>query len=789
MVFGKISSMDQQDLLDTDTVVGPVSSWRRLAWSLTLVALILVPLIFLPFTPYPVTLTQQTLALILISFAVALAVVGAIAQGGLVLPTVLIRPSLIRLPLWLLLAVCSLAVLISLLLAPARLNAFWGVHGGEPDSFVNLLTVLAMFLLVALLATERGTVQAVVPAVTATITVALLFFLFNNLALAFLSRSLFAFMAVPGFSPLGVLGSLAGFFGLGIVLLLVYGAFHDDTQPRSRGWAVLLILLFLALLVIAHRPTFIALALTLTLALAANLVRQRSMPLARFNLVVFFISVSVIFLAVRLPITGLLNLPVEVSLTHSASAKIITRTLFESPGTFFFGAGPVSFVNQYNQYTPRDINATAFWNFEFRQPTSFWLDALSAFGVIGGLALLLFVLSLVLLGLREGVGGDSISVTSGVPQSLAIGVTYLAILGCFYSFNFVTLLVFAALLGGLVAEIALRHQELTIVPLTRVNAKNVFVSLCLIALLIGSILIGIFATKRYVAYVMFNRVVTAYNVSGNVDEAIPALGRAYALQASPEFAQTLSALWFEKLRRSFSEATAAGSVQTRRPQLQQAAENAIAAMQIAVSLDPHSAQRWNSLGSVYEQILPIARDAHQAATANYQRAHELSPENPSFLLSLARVQLFVADNGLADRTAALQKAEQYLNQALERKPDYDDAYLALAQVYDRSGRTAEAITKISTAIGASPQNVGLRFQLGYLYYQRGDYAGARDALSAAVILAPNQANARYFLGLAYNRLGERDAAIEQFGTLLQLNPNNTDILRILNNLRSGKPAL
>lgn len=776
--------MDEQEIVDAETPIGPVSSWRRFAWSLTLIALVLVPLVFLPLTPYPVTLTQQSLALVLIPLAMIFAVVGAITQGGFIMPAVLARPSLIRLPLWTLLAVCSLAILISLLLAPARLNAFWGVHGGEPDSFVNLLLVLTVFLLVTLLATERGTAESIVPIVTTTIALSLGIFLLNNLVLKLFSRSLFAFMAVPGFSPIGVLGSLAGFFGLGLVFLLVYGAFHDDTQPHSRGWALLLILLFLALVVIAHRPTFIALALTLTLALAANLVRQRSMSLARFNLVVFFISVSVILLVVRLPIAGALNLPVEVSLTHSASAKIILRTLFESPKTFFFGAGPVSFVNQYNQYTPRDINSTAFWNFEFRQPTSFWLDAIGAFGVIGGLALLLFVLSLVLLGLREGIGGEN-----GLPQSLAVGVTYLTILGFFYSFNFVLLLVFAALLGGLVAEIALRRQELMTVPLTRVNAKNVLASLGLIVLLIGSILLGIFSAKRYVSYMMFNRVVAAYNASGNVDEAIPALGRAYTLQASPEFAQTLSALWFEKLRRSFGEATAAGSIQARRPQLQQAAENAIAAMQIAVSLDPRSAQRWSSLGNVYEQILPIAYDAHQAATDNYKRAHQLSPENPSFLLSLARIQLFAADNGLANRTAALRQAEQYLNQAIERKSDYDDAYLALAQVYDRSGRVGEAIARISTAVNASPQNVGLRFQLGYLYYQRGDYTNARDALSAAVAVSPNQANARYFLGLSFDRLGQTSAAIEQFETLLRLNPNNSDILRILNNLRSGRPAL
>jgi tetratricopeptide (TPR) repeat protein len=66
---------------------------------------------------------------------------------------------------------------------------------------------------------------------------------------------------------------------------------------------------------------------------------------------------------------------------------------------------------------------------------------------------------------------------------------------------------------------------------------------------------------------------------------------------------------------------------------------------------------------------------------------------------------------------------------------------------------------------------------------------AKDSLKKATSLNPNYSNGLYSLGLVYDALGQKDKAIEKFEIVNQLNPDNSDILKILSNLKSGKPAL
>ena len=137
----------------------------------------------------------------------------------------------------------------------------------------------------------------------------------------------------------------------------------------------------------------------------------------------------------------------------------------------------------------------------------------------------------------------------------------------------------------------------------------------------------------------------------------------------------------------------------------------------------------------------------------------------------------------------LDKAEVVLGKAVEAKPDYAPALFQQSLVFDRQGKTDEAIAKMVETKNAYPNDVGVAFQLGLLYYKKASWAPAAAEFERAILLDTNYSNARYFLGLVYDRQGDKTKAIDQFQKVLDLNPDNQDLKTIIANLQAGKAAI
>ena len=78
------------------------------------------------------------------------------------------------------------------------------------------------------------------------------------------------------------------------------------------------------------------------------------------------------------------------------------------------------------------------------------------------------------------------------------------------------------------------------------------------------------------------------------------------------------------------------------------------------------------------------------------------------------------------------KAEHYLKEALDLKPDFFIAQLNLGRTYLATGRLHEALSLFEKAAEASPRNPVLLLALGQTYRLLGDYNNARLALKAAI---------------------------------------------------------
>jgi len=184
------------------------------------------------------------------------------------------------------------------------------------------------------------------------------------------------------------------------------------------------------------------------------------------------------------------------------------------------------------------------------------------------------------------------------------------------------------------------------------------------------------------------------------------------------------------------------------------------------------------LSRIYSAIVPLnVQGAYESAKRSLDNAISRNPQSPYLILEKARLE--VANNDTSE-------ARVIVSRALEMKNNYTDASFFLAQLEINEGNVGKAIESLEQTTLISPNDAGLFFRLGLLKYNNKDYNGAISAFGRAITLVPDYANARYFLGLSYYNIGKSESAIEQFVEIEKTNVGNSEVQRILSNLRNNR---
>lgn len=140
----------------------------------------------------------------------------------------------------------------------------------------------------------------------------------------------------------------------------------------------------------------------------------------------------------------------------------------------------------------------------------------------------------------------------------------------------------------------------------------------------------------------------------------------------------------------------------------------------AVRLKPDYSLAKNNLGSAYmvqqkwEKAIPVL----ESVTGDLLYA---TPHYPLTNLGWAYYNI-----------GEYKKAQKYLKQALELKPDFFVAQLNLGRTYLATGRLHRALSLFEEAAKNHPENPDLLFELGKTYRLLGDYNSARMALKGAI---------------------------------------------------------
>jgi Tfp pilus assembly protein PilF len=150
------------------------------------------------------------------------------------------------------------------------------------------------------------------------------------------------------------------------------------------------------------------------------------------------------------------------------------------------------------------------------------------------------------------------------------------------------------------------------------------------------------------------------------------------------------------------------------------------------------------------------------AEAAYKDLLTKAPSIPEIHYNLAFV--YAQKKDWANAEASYQKA-------LELKPDYSDAMLALTRMYQDSGQQQKAVEFMSKAAGSGDGK--MLFNLGIMYLNSGKSEEAIQALQKAETADPTNAEVQYHLGTLFvgqNKIPEAVARLEKY---LSMNPTNT----------------
>jgi len=188
-----------------------------------------------------------------------------------------------------------------------------------------------------------------------------------------------------------------------------------------------------------------------------------------------------------------------------------------------------------------------------------------------------------------------------------------------------------------------------------------------------------------------------------------------------------------------------------------------AALDLAERVDDVQLRAWtlNGLGNVYRDV-----DCYEEAIAAFQQAIELDPEWAYPHNDLGRVY---RDLGRQEEAIAAYQS------AIELDPKWAYPHYNLGNVYAALGRHQEAVAAYHKAleIGVLPDK-GARVynNLGNVYRDLGQREEAIRAFQRAIELDPTHAYPHDNLGDVYRNIGRHEEAIAEYQRGIELNPTN-----------------
>ncbi|MES3005006.1 MAG: tetratricopeptide repeat protein [Patescibacteria group bacterium] len=755
----------------------------RLAFGILLGITFLAPIFFAPVS----FLSTQFATSLLFAFGVILALIvygaSVLSSGNIDLPK----------PARYILGFTSLVPLVYLMAGISngfsRMSFFGYTFDINTVGFM-LLGFIYLFLVSVLFINRKNIFYSYIAVVFSSILLAL--FLLVRLVFGVETLSFGIFNDITS-TPVGSWNNVGIFFGIGLLLsVLTYEMVHVSKIVK---WllvlSTILSLFFLALvgfsfvwwaMAVCSLVFVLYVAFTHSHHELSFFAKLKNAP--KFSAFIFV--VSLVFVIWGSSIAGYLNekfnvVNVDVRPSLSVTMDIAKHTIAEKP---LFGSGPTTFTFQWLTWRPTDIVSTVFWNTDFSSGMGLLPTFAVTTGILGILSWILFLGFYIYLGVKSIFariedGFVKYLLTSSFFVSLYLWImafVYIPSTSVFIMTLFFTGVFFSSVyLSGI---IKIENKVFGDHPKTGFVA-----TLLLVATLLGVVVLGFGVLKNAKSLWYFDKGLQTLNNSTDI-----ALGEEYmnkAIENVPHdiYYRVMSEIGVAKMTNLLNTT----DTNVKPEEIQKQFSDTLSATIIhglsAKNADDKNYLNWIALGKVYESVsLPELKieGAYESAQFAYGEALKRNPTNPGILILFSRLAMVKND---------IAEARRYAEEAIKTKNNYVDAYFLLSQIEVADKNLKRAIESVTAASVIDPTNAGIFFQLGLLKYNDKDFAGAIESLLKAVEISPDYANAKYFLGLSYDEVGETEKALKEFEDIAKTNPDNQDLVKIIENIKSGQKAL
>jgi putative inorganic carbon (HCO3(-)) transporter len=726
----------------------------------------LTPLWFLPITVNAIEFNKQTLMVLLIVITLILWLVKILSQGQ-----VRWKSNILNLFIGAFLVISILSTVFSLRIYGSLVG--WPTH--LSGALINTLSFLALYFLV--INNFKGIKQ----------TFGLLFTFLVSSAVVTVIGLLqiwggfvfpWEFTKLVSFNTIGTVNSF-GIISATLLTLLTALLFVIKKKEIKIFLVILGLLNLLILLSLNFWAIWLVLAVGMAIILIFGLMRLVKLEesIGWIALPMAFLAISLVFILFNPALPVRPEIPTEVGLSHKGGLEVVNKTLRVDP---ILGTGPETFSFNYSKYKPSEINQTMFWNIRFSNPPAEIYSIASDLGILGLISFLAILLLFVIKAVKnivKTIGEEKNVLKQFLEIGLFAGWFGLAVSWFVYPQNFTLMFVFWLLMSLYLAESSVFKSNLyNLKKSPKILLLTSFSFVVIIIVIVGFLYIQ---GTRFVAEAQYKQGLNMVQSQGRFDEGLNTIIKSTIINPYEDRTYNiLSQLFILKMNR---DANLAGLDQQQRLNLMQVdAINAINSAVRATKLSPQDVSNWLTRGQVYRQLIGFINGADEWSEKSFEEAIKLEPLNPFTLTQWGRALI-----AMNEEERALEK----LNQAIEVKPDYADAHFRSAVVFEAQGKLNEAITKLEINRQLLPQDKGIAFQLGVLYYRAERYRQAGAEFVRAVIIDPDYANARYFLGLLYDQAGDKESALDQFERIAKLNPDNEHIKDVIENLKTGRPAL
>jgi len=585
-----------------------------------------------------------------------------------------------------------------------------------------------------------------------------------------------------GFNPVsGSMEGLAVFLAVIIVFLvtrcLIWQIKHSKLSLIIN---YLLLIASLVLLIIidftaAWIVLLVSLALFLAMALWKRMFRERAgrlmFPILLIILAGVFMLIDTAKLTPKespwLPTGQALNLPQERVLSQGESWGIGARAAIGGVKNGFLGTGIGTFFHDFSKYKSLKWNSSELWQMRFDRPGNYISEILGTMGFLGILSYLVLIgmfllISWMLLSLNRR---ETKRETDAKQLPLLMAFVALVVSQFVYYQN--TFLAFAF---WLILAISVVSWEKPISE--KIFSLQKFPEMSLIATAI-LIVFGLGILGTYYFGQQFYRADMIYAKSQKMalgPERTALIEK--AVKMNPNFAQYQAILARAYLDAALTEMRKPTAEQDSLA-LQATVAKAIDSAKAATVRGPGQVATWETLGMIYRDIRLVATGAVEWGIKSFEKAITLEPTNPVLHTELGKL-LSINEP---------EKAKEKFAKAITLKPDYLDAAIQSALIFEREDNLEEAIRKMEDLSLEFPFNTEVLFQLGRLYFNANRIDEAISQLEKVVNFLPNHSNALYSLGIAYKEKGEKQKAISVFEKVLELNPGNQDVVKKLEELK------